>query len=46
MVASDADVGGVVEEERGEGVGGGGCAGGLEIAAVLIAEACELLTCG
>ena len=37
LAAGDVDVGGVVEEERGEGVGGGSCAGCLEGAAVLIA---------
>lgn len=38
LAASDVDVGGFVEEERGESVGGGGCAGGLEGAAVLVAD--------
>lgn len=40
LAASDVDVGGFIEEERGEGVGGGGCAGGLEGATVLVAEDC------
>lgn len=40
LAASDVDVGGFVEEERGESVGGGDCAGGLEGAAMLVADGC------